>query len=123
MKLPSIKTVRNKCDALLTPIIKLLYPKCLLCGSPTQVAHHHVHKSKSTRLRYDSDNLIPLCHSCHCKLHQNESYWASVIVKIKGLAWFEMLQINGREIVKADVHYFIRQYERLQEFLEDLQKN
>src|SRR5690606_34224726 len=78
-KLPSIKTTRNKADALLTPIVKKLYPKCLLCNEPTQVAHHHVHKSASTRLRYELDNLINLCHPCHHRLHHNESFWASRI--------------------------------------------
>lgn len=114
-KLPKISTVRNKCDSLLTPIIKFLYPNCLLCGRQTEVAHHHVHKSKSTRLRYELDNLINLCTSCHCKLHQNESYWASKIVDIKGMDWFKKIDKLGQEIVKADVHWFILQHERLSE--------
>ncbi len=112
-KLPSLKTTRNKCDSLLTPIIKLLSPHCLLCGRDTEVAHHHVHKSKSTILRYHFFNIIELCNSCHFKLHQNESYWASKIVDIKGIEWFKLLDKKKNEIVKADVHWFIYQYEIL----------
>lgn len=85
-------TSQAMCDKLLTPIIKLMFPKCLLCGFYTQVAHHHCHKSKSLRLRYDFKNLIPLCSSCHFKLHQNESYWASIIVKKRGIGWFNYIQ-------------------------------
>lgn len=116
-KLPSIKTVRTKCDNQLTPIIKRLYPYCLLCNQATEVAHHHVHKSKSTRLRYEISNLVNLCNSCHLKLHMNESYWASVIVEKRGLEWFRGLQKVKDEIVKADVHYYLRNLERLKKYL------
>ncbi len=109
---------RNKADSLLTPIIKEMFPQCLLvapnCARETQVAHHHVHKSKSTRLRYEISNLIPLCHHCHQVLHHNESYWASVIVERKGLEWFRDLERMKQETVKADWLYYQRQYERLQ---------
>ena len=119
-KLPKLKTVRNKCDALLTPIVKLLRPNCLLCGHPTEVAHHHIHKSQSTRLRYETENLINLCTPCHLKLHYNESMWASRIVEIKGIKWFQDIDRLGREIVKADVHYFIAQFKRLDELYNSL---
>lgn len=119
-KLPSVKTVRNKCDALLTPIIKALFPKCLLCGAPTQVAHHHVHKSKSNRLRYQIDNLVPLCNHCHVVLHQNESYWASKIIEIRGLEWFKKLDKLKDEYIKVDVHWYISNLARLISFYEQI---
>lgn len=59
------------------------------------------------------DNLINLCHSCHFKLHKDESYWASKIVQIKGLEWFNDLERKKNEIVRADVHYYLGHYERL----------
>lgn len=97
-----------------------MYPNCLLCGGETQVAHHHVHKSKSTRLRYEIDNLINLCGSCHVKLHQNESYWGSRVTEIKGLDWFQGLDRKGREIVKADVHFYLENLNRLEELYKQL---
>ena len=119
-KLPSVSSVRNKADALLTPIIKAAFPRCLLCSGETQVAHHFVHKSQSTRLRYEFDNLIPLCHKCHQALHHNEGFYASRIVAYKGVVWFQNLEKIKREIVKADVHYFIGHLERLKEKLKEL---
>ena len=110
-------TIRNKADALLTPIIKAKFPRCILCPNPTQVAHHHVHKSKSTRLRYDLDNLIPLCNGCHFKLHQNESYWAGKVIEIRGMDWFKQLDKTQNEIVKADRYYYQAAYERLSALL------
>ena len=104
---------QSKCDDLLTPIIKLMHPHCLLGGEPTEVAHHHVHKSKSNRLRYDFLNLIPLCHKCHQALHHNESYHGSRVTAIKGLEWFAELEKAKRESVKVNKGYYKEVYERL----------
>jgi len=107
---------QKKCDALLSPIIIKLFPRCLLCNRPTQVAHHHVHKSKSSILRYDLENLINLCHSCHFALHQNESYYASRIVQLKGLEWFEGLQRKKDKINKVNVGWYGGVYLKLKEW-------
>lgn len=112
-KLPSLKTLSNKCDDLLTPIIKLMYPRCILCGNKTQVAHHHYHSSKSLRLRYYLPNLIPLCNGCHFKLHQNESYWACQILVLNGLNWFLGIDAVKDEKVVPNRQYFIGNYSRL----------
>lgn len=126
-KLPSTKTMRNKCDKLLTPIIKAQHPYCLLraaelCAGETQVAHHHVLKSKSTRLRYEIENLIPLCHRCHSLLHSHETYWSSRIVELKGMDWWKELSAKKDEMVKADVHFYIENYNRLRKLLDELEE-
>lgn len=123
-KNPSLKTARNKADSLLTPLIKQIHPRCLLCpfagrNNPTQVAHHHVHKSSSTRLRYEVPNLIPLCNQCHLMLHQNESFWASKIVQLRGIEWFNEIERMKYETVKADVYYYLAAIERLSSMLHD----
>ena len=121
MKRNPIKTWRNKCDALLTPIMKKLFPRCLLgidgCARVTQVAHHHVHKSKSTRLRYEIINLIPLCNHCHVVLHHDESFWGAKVAQIRGAEWFGEIERMKHETVKADVYYFKENYERLSKML------
>jgi hypothetical protein len=105
--------MRNKADALLTPIIKKMHPHCLLCGKDTEVAHHHYHKSQSTRLRYELDNLVPLCNSCHVKLHHNESYYGTIVSDRMGEERFMRIMKMSHELVKADVHFYIGHYERL----------
>ena len=114
--------LQTKCDKLLTPIIKEMYPVCLLNGSQgnenctyyTEVAHHHVHKSKSSALRYNFDNLIPLCNHCHLMLHHNESFWASKVVEIKGLDWFKRLEKEKYKMIKTNKAYYEEQLEILQ---------
>ncbi len=107
------KGLQKQCDSLLSPIVIKLNPTCLLCPNPTQVAHHHVHKSKSLILRYNMDNLVNLCHSCHLALHMNESYHASRIVEIRGLEWFRELQKEKNKIIKADVIWYSEQLGKL----------
>lgn len=118
--LPSVKTTKKKADKLLTPIIKLMYPLCLLCNSPTEVAHHHVHKSKSSRLRYEIDNLVNLCHRCHLRLHHNESYWASKVVEMRGIVWFKKIDLTKDQQVKTDVHFYLSHYKRLKAMKDEL---
>ena len=97
---------QKDCDKLLTPIIIKEHPICFLygysdnCTRFTQVAHHFVHKSKSLSLRYDFKNLIWLCHHCHQVLHYNESFWAGLITKIKGIRWFSYLQKKKQETMR-----------------------
>ncbi len=120
-KVPEASTVRNRCDKLLTPIVKKMYESCLLyghadndrCTREIQVAHHHVHKGASTRLRYEISNLIPLCNHCHLMLHSNESFWSSNIVEMLGVDWYRDLQVKKREIVKADWRWYQEQHDRL----------
>lgn len=117
-KLPSLKSLRTKCDNLLTPIIQKKYPYCLLqasqnCAKVTQVAHHHVHKSKSSRLRYDLQNLIPLCGFCHTMLHNDESFWGAKVAQLKGQEWFAYIEKAKHELVKTDRLFYTTHYETL----------
>ena len=117
-KKPNAKAYKNKADKLLTPIIKAMHPYCLLngainCSQLTQVAHHHVLKSKCTALRYEIDNLIPLCNACHCLLHSHETYWSSEIVEIKGMDWWQSLKERKELIIKADTEFYRSNHERL----------
>jgi 5-methylcytosine-specific restriction endonuclease McrA len=119
----TVRKVQIQADALLTPIMKALFPRCLLCSAPTEVAHHHVHKSKSTRLRYELSNLVNLCHRCHCRLHNNESYEASRIVQIRGIEWFNNLEKMKNEIIKADVLWYSEQLGRLRSVFHSIGKS
>ena len=98
------------CDNLLSSIIRYSHPICLLCGGATEVAHHFCHKSKSLVLRYDMENLIPLCNKCHCRLHHNESYEGGLIVGKKGVVWLAYIEKKKQESTKLDYNEV---YERL----------
>lgn len=44
---------------------------CCVCHEKQQVMHHNAHWGTYKSLRLQANNLIPLCHSCHCSWHQN----------------------------------------------------
>lgn len=115
-KLPSLASLRNKTDKLLTPWICGKHKKCLLCPNKSQVAHHFIYKSQSSRLRYEEINLIPLCTICHCKLHHDENIGASKIVAIKGAKWFREIETIKRELVKTDRYFYEENYNRIKQY-------
>jgi hypothetical protein len=98
-----------------------MHPKCIFCGKDTQVAHHFIKKSESSRLRYEIENLINLCNFCHARLHHNESYWSAIIVAGLGVPWFERLKKMKHEYVKTDVHFYIGNAEKLRGIFESLE--
>ena len=116
-KLPKLGKLQKDCDRLMQEVGKKLYPKSLISGLPTEVMQHLVEKSVSSRLRYDWENLIPLTHAEHCRLHQSGDLWivTQIIKKRGGLEWFEALRKRGREIIKINREYYEQQKEKLKE--------
>ena len=118
-----MKYTQKKCDSLLSPIIKLLYPKCLLCGGQTQIAHHFIKKSVSSFHRYNLKNLINLCNACHFRLHFNdEGLWNGRIALIKGKRWLDNLEKHKRDYVRCNLEYYERIYKKLKKKLDKLNK-
>ena len=116
--------MKNKCDKLCTPVIKKLFPLCESCGQPTQVAHHFFEKSRSNRLRYDIKNLIPLCNSCHCKIHNR--FGASIVGCLdvsdiirnkRGENWYNEIRQLSKESVKTDIIFYQKSLEYLESLL------
>lgn len=112
--------LQAKADKLLTPIIKKLHPKCEACGSDTEVAHHFIEKSRSSNLRYDMRNLIPLCHSCHAKIHNRFGNSimgsldvADVIRKKRGEDWYNQIRVDGQKIVKVNKEWYENKLQEL----------
>ncbi len=119
-KLPTVQSMRKKCDALLTPIVKLDHPNCLICSAPTQVAHHHIKKSTSNSCRYYLPNLVPLCNPCHARLHHDELLWCGRVVKIMGFSWLDDLEAKKKEDSKCDIHWYIEHHTRLKALLDKI---
>lgn len=114
-----MKYTKNKCDSLLSPLVIKLFPKCLLCGNPTQVAHHFIKKSVSSFLRYEKKNLIPLCSACHFRLHFNdEGLWNGRIALIKGKRWLDNLEKHKRDYVRCNKEYYEKIYKKLDKMLD-----
>lgn len=95
------KALKKKLDRLLQLKHVPLNPKCLVCGDRTSEMHHYIKKSHSNNLRYDKNNIVPLCKVCHCKHHiSGDPRIHQVILKKKGHAWAEKLEEKRRVIFK-----------------------
>lgn len=107
---------QKKCDRLLQETGMRLYPHCEVCGKQANCLHHFFPKSVSARLRYDWDNLIPICQGCHGRHHQagDPRIHGTVIEKRGGMKWYEMLLKKKNEGIQVNVSYYKGVWENLQ---------
>lgn len=125
-RLPALSTLRNKADALLTPLAKKVHPQCECCGAPTQVGHHWIEKSRSSYLRYAIHNIISLCNSCHAKIHNRFGNnvvggidVAEVIISKRGREWKEQLDKEQPTYIKVDRIYYNDAYTNIWKLLNE----
>ena len=93
---------RNKCDRLLQNIVRLTYDKCLVCGRQISCGHHYFPKSTAGNLRYNLKNIIPICQSCHFRLHNGDPRIQNAINEIKGEEWLCELYALKKQYSKCN---------------------
>jgi 5-methylcytosine-specific restriction endonuclease McrA len=112
--------LRKKADKLLQEVGRKLYENrgCLVCGGKYSCLHHYTPKSVSNALRYDWNNLIPICAGCHFRHHSsNDPRIHDEIRKIKGQDWVDDLEWKRCNTKFEDS---IRNYEKIIATLEAL---
>lgn len=127
MKVKSIGLLKRICDALLQSLVRAKNAHCEACGAKCQVAHHWIEKSRSSYLRYNLDNLIPLCNSCHSKIHNifgnnvvGGLNVAEIIIKRRGLAWKKRMDRLQPTYQKVDRIWLENVKKRLEKELRDI---
>ena len=97
-----IKRLKSKADKLFHILVCKKYPKCLPCGINDSVcAHHFILKSKSSELRYDLLNGVPICNSCHCKIHMaQDPEIENRIIQKRGQDWADRLYKIKNSVIK-----------------------
>jgi 5-methylcytosine-specific restriction endonuclease McrA len=94
---------KRKADKLLQLKYVPLNPQCFICNETTSEMHHYIPKSQSNNLRYDPDNLIPLCRKCHARHHlSGDPRIVSTIVLRKGKEWVDGLQAKRSVLCKLN---------------------
>ena len=85
-----------------------MYSECLVCGKPSQVGHHYYSKGSCSALRYDINNIVPLCHGCHMGIHTRcDPEIQNTINEVKGKEWLEELRVKKRNsFVKTNMEYY-----------------
>ena len=112
-KISKLGTLQRKADKRLQIENKRLNKYCEACKRKNEVGHHWIEKSRSANLRYDFRNIIPLCNSCHAKIHNvfgNSVVGgldvAQAIIKKRGKKWKERMDIDGKKIIKVNREYY-----------------
>lgn len=133
-KTPEAK-MKHKADSALQAWAVKQFPKCELCPSPSQCGHHIVEKSRSSRLRYEEENIVALCRICHSKVHNQifgrvgnnilRSYnlLDRIINARGGKKWLDALEAKGRELVKTNVTYYQIALEKYNRKIDELNGN
>jgi len=95
--------------------------KCMICSRPQTVMHHWQAWGRSTHLRFNEKNLVPLCKECHCKFHAGDiqahydirvamtAYWgASWEVEIMTLSHkeFKLSAPELRDYLNDKIEYY-----------------
>jgi len=79
---------------------------CIACGKRAEVYHHYIPKSQSTYLRYEKKNLIPLCNSCHFKIHKvSDPEIVRTIQKKNGEEWCDWIKEHRDILIKRNKAY------------------
>lgn len=103
----SVSQLRRKCDKLLQENGRKKYKKCEICDKPMSCLHHFFPKSVSSRLRYEEDNLVPICSGCHLRHHSaGDPTIHAKIIDYRGQGWFDELNELKREFVKCNKGYY-----------------
>lgn len=92
------KRLRNKADRIIQELGRETYDSCLVCPEPISCLHHYYPKSTCSALRYDWENLIPICQGHHFSHHNGNPEIHNRINEIKGLEWLEALRIKKRTL-------------------------
>ena len=110
-----ISYYRRKADRLLQEWGRRIYKKCLICGGKLSCLHHYYPKSKSSSLRYNKDNLIPICNGCHLQHHTGNPNIHNTVNKIKGEKWLKRLTQKKETHTKINKKYYEKIIEDLSE--------
>jgi|TARA_Y100000034_G_scaffold43202_1_gene52755 5-methylcytosine-specific restriction endonuclease McrA len=108
-----IKRLRNKADRLLQEKNRRENARCMVCDKECTVGHHFWPKSTSSRLRYEMDNIVPLCQGCHLRHHSGDPTIHAKVLEERGKDWYKKLDSIRREVTKQSIKYFEDVIEKL----------
>ncbi len=82
---PRAKQIKEL-DDLYKACIKLMYPKCVWCGSTKMVTGDHIFTAQHYSTRWQLANIIGLCRDCHIyRKEKAPMEWALMVINYKGL--------------------------------------
>ena len=111
------KRLISELDQLISQVCKKRWGgRCGICGGPGSQAHHYFSRKSYGSVRWDMENLIWLCFSCHIRrVHQGgdvELARDAIIHKL-GVDGFDRLKVRANKVCKITVLDLIKIRESL----------
>lgn len=98
--------------------------KCEICGKTGNTqCHHFIPKSRCLRLRFDPENIIVLCFSCHHRFHYTgDPRIPEAIIEKRGRGWWEYLAEKSKEQNRSfySLAWIKGEQEKLKEYLNEV---
>lgn len=114
MKNPSKKYYRTKADKLFQIKFVEKNPYCILCWQETSCWHHFFPKSTAGGLRYEEQNMVPVCMWCHFSHHNWNPVLHATVLKQRWQKWYNDLIKKKRQYLKSDtISYYKEIIEKL----------
>ena len=71
--------------------------RCQVCNKEATTVHHFFPKSQYGILKFDIDNGVPICNSCHFKHHQvSDPTIHQIIIGKRGKKWYDALEEKSK---------------------------
>jgi len=90
---------------------------CEVCGGIFSCFHHFIRASRSTLLRYDVANGVPVCAKCHWKIHFGEPIDEhniySQIEEGRGEDWVKYINDRRYTSIKKNIIWLKEQEDKL----------
>lgn len=98
--------LQKKADRLLQEKGREKYSKCEVCGGKMSCLHHFFPKSTASALRYDWDNLVAICQSCHFRHHNGDPRPHATVMLKRGEQWYKRLLKKKSILIKTNKKYY-----------------
>ena len=117
MKKPTKKTLRNKLDRLFSLVVRGR-GKCEKCGSKHELQTAHIFSRTYNSTRWDLDNALCLCVSCHFFFHKNPILFGEFVKEFLPENLYEVLKEKRNFISKYTIEDLQIKLKVLQELLD-----
>lgn len=115
MAKPTRSSMTNKLDKICSLIIRS-HGQCVMCLQTDyeKLQCAHIYSRTYRSVRWDLENLLPLCASCHFYSHKNPLIFAEFVQGHLGSVKYQSLKARATAIKKWALHEMVSYYESLQ---------
>ena len=121
-KQPTKTSLCRKADSLFSSYWRQKIGRCEKCGNTQTLQLCHIITRGIRKLRFDRDNTVIMCASCHRHSHNKPLEFAEFVKEIKGEEIYKYLIKTSNILVPISRDFYIKIIADLKEKTEELEK-